>query len=143
MSERRSSDMFSSRSRACGAEQRLNLGEDQKRGGADLLAAASGVHGVVQRLWSPKLSASVIINLEGKDLVFLINLQGHLRGTQHPFSSFLFFFSQSHTSVNFLLLVIPSPSSAKIKNLFPLLPFQPHTSPEVFFLDVKVSTRLC
>lgn len=54
MSELRSSEMFSSHSRACGAERRLNLREDEKRGGADLLAADGGVHGVVQRLWSPQ-----------------------------------------------------------------------------------------
>lgn len=131
----RSSKMFSSHRQACGAERQLKLGEGYKCGGADLLAADNGVHGVVQRLWSPQTMCTCDNKLgrEGPCVSDYGNLQGNLRGTPNPFSSFLFlFFSQSHTSVNFILLAIPSPflgnekKKLKTDDFFsPLLSFHP------------------
>ena len=79
---------------ACGVESCMWTEREERKGKkiADLLAAG-GVRVLVLDSGHPKLSAPVIINSGGKDLVFLINIQGNPRGVegpQHPFSSFLF-----------------------------------------------------
>ena len=87
-------------SRACGAESRLwtegNIKREGEREERKRLPMCWQPVGYVRWCCAsghPKLSAPVIINSGGRNLVFLINIQGNPRGVQgprHPPSSFLF-----------------------------------------------------